>query len=618
MGGSTERQSYQLAARSQRAPTDSWIERRSGTLGAMRKAIFGAVLAATMAGSGAAAAFCGFYVGGADAKLFNDATQVVMMREGTRTVLSMQNSYKGPPQNFAMVVPVPVVLQKENVKTLPMNIFARVDQMTAPRLVEYWEQDPCRQEPPESPMRKMSRAAAVPMAPSGGARAADLGVTVEAQFTVGEYEIVILSALDASGLETWLRRESYTIPDGAEPYLRPYVVAGSKFFVAKVDVKKVKFDGGVAALSPLRFHYDTDTFSLPVRLGLMNSAGTQDLIVNVFAKGQRYEVANYPNVTVPTNFDVQEAARGQFGTFYASLFDRTLAKVPKAVVTEYSWDASTCDPCPSPPLTPSDLATLGADVLPSSQPAADDGPIAPARSPQARPSGGRPPRPMGRPRWSPSGFVVTRLHARYSKEALGEDLVFRAAPPIAGGREQRSGPNGALEHGAASSGVNNFQGRYAIRHPWKGPIACKDPRRGIWGGPPGGGQPRPTPAVNLAFAPRGKVQLATFVKGALPEVVALPGTPTLLGSPVVPVPPSPAASTEPAASASASSSSGPSSTPMATPPEADAGPSLPTAPPQAHSCGCDVPGAATSLASGGGLAVLGLMLTAWRRRRRAP
>src|SRR5262245_47294680 len=90
-----------------------------------------------------AAAFCGFYVGGADGKLFNNATMVVLMREGTRTVLSMQNNYQGPPENFAMVVPVPVVLQKDNVKTLDRAVFDRVDTLDAPRLVEYWEQDPC-------------------------------------------------------------------------------------------------------------------------------------------------------------------------------------------------------------------------------------------------------------------------------------------------------------------------------------------------------------------------------------------------------------------------------------------------------------------------------------------
>ncbi|MEZ4403504.1 MAG: DUF2330 domain-containing protein [Kofleriaceae bacterium] len=51
-----------------------------------------------------------------------------------------------------------------------------------------------------------------------------------------------------------------------------------KFFVAKVDPAKVAFKDGRAALSPLRFHYDSDEFALPIRLGLANSSGTQDLI----------------------------------------------------------------------------------------------------------------------------------------------------------------------------------------------------------------------------------------------------------------------------------------------------------------------------------------------------
>src|SRR5579863_8446732 len=108
---------------------------------AVPAAVLGAVAAGqTLMGAPDARAFCGFYVSGADARLTNNATQVVLMREGTRTVLSMQNGYQGPPQNFAMVVPVPVVLQKENVKTLAREVFDRVDQLSAPRLVEYWEQ----------------------------------------------------------------------------------------------------------------------------------------------------------------------------------------------------------------------------------------------------------------------------------------------------------------------------------------------------------------------------------------------------------------------------------------------------------------------------------------------
>src|SRR5437660_12320274 len=96
-------------------------------------------------GAGAAAwAFCGFFVSGADAQLVNNASQVVLMRKGNRTVMTMSNNYQGPTEDFAMVVPVPVVLHKEDVKTLEPNVFEHIDRLSAPRLVEYWEQDPCQ------------------------------------------------------------------------------------------------------------------------------------------------------------------------------------------------------------------------------------------------------------------------------------------------------------------------------------------------------------------------------------------------------------------------------------------------------------------------------------------
>jgi hypothetical protein len=494
-------------------------------------------------------AFCGFYVGGAGAKLFNDATVVVLMREGTRTVLSMQNAYKGPPEKFAMVVPVPVVLQEENVKTLPRDLFDKVDQLAAPRLVEYWEQDPCAQEVEYKGGGGMRKAMAPAPAAARAEEAADLGVKIEAQFTVGEYQVVVLSAKDSGGLEEWLHREQYTIPDGAAPYFKPYVAAGSKFFVARVDINKVKMEDGVAVLSPLRFYYDSETFSLPVRLGLINSSGTQDLIVHVLARGKRYEVANYPNVTIPTNLDVSEAAKTEFPTFYTTLFDRTLEKHAKAVVTEYSWDSSSCDPCPGPALTPNDLATLGADVLPGADGEPPPPPIAPTPVPvpapqptlppkggpgTKSPTGALPPSPpsnpappsmarsMPRPRrfFGGGGFTITRLHARYTKESLGEDLVFKEAPAIMGGREVM-GPGGKLETGAKPSGyMNNFQARYAVRHPWTGPIDCKEPRRGVWGGPPGGGsQPTIKAAQRIGLAPRVvKADLASFVKSDVPEI----------------------------------------------------------------------------------------------------
>jgi MYXO-CTERM domain-containing protein len=204
-------------------------------------------------------------------------------------------------------------------------------------------------------------------------------------------------------------------------------------------------------------------------------------------------VANYENFAIPTNIRVNETVKANFGTFYASLFDKVLAKHPRAVITEYSWNAGSCDPCPEPPLNVGDLATLGVDALPGYEGAKEAPPeIA-------------------------NAFTLTRLHTRYDSNALGEDLVFRAAPGIAGGNGVPDA-EGRMTRGAQPSGYSNsFQGRYVMLHPWEGPIECKEPRRGNWGGPVKQIAASPMMvATNTAFAPRG-AQLASFLQTNEPE-----------------------------------------------------------------------------------------------------
>jgi hypothetical protein len=208
----------------------------------------------------------------------------------------------------------------------------------------------------------------------------------------------------------------------------------------------VKFEGGVAVLAPLRFHYDSDKFELPVRLGLVNSSGSQDLIVHVIARG-RYEVANRPSVTIPTNLDVKASVQPVFGAFYADLVERTFKKNPTAAITEFAWQGAlpppqsmvesgiygvTCDPCPPPHPMDDPLARfLGADVLPGIKTDAQVAKFA-------------------------AETTITRLHLRYTKESLTDDLVFKQVEPIHGGIP------GVKATEAAKT--NRFQGRYVI---WK-------------------------------------------------------------------------------------------------------------------------------------------------------
>jgi len=451
-------------------------------------------------------AFCGFYVAGSDAQLVSDATQVVLMRYGTTTIQSMQNNYDGPPEDFAMVVPVPQVLQKQNVKTLPKGAFDTIDTLTSPRLVEYWEQNPCPQyherdyEDEAMPMQTSE---------SGGLKmrsksAPPPKVKVEAKFSVAEYDIVILSATESTALDRWLRQNGYKIPDGADAYLAPYVSSGMYFFVAKVDVDKVeRAAGGRAVLSPIRFHYENDAFFLPVRLGMINSAGKQDLVVYILAQQFRFEVANRPNAFIPTNLEVKNEVRGQFPTFFDGIFAATIEKHPGAVMTEYSWGSSKCDPCPGPTLSQEDILTFGGNVISEE---------------------------MGAFNW-----VVTRLHARYGADDIGEDLVFEKAAPIAGGREVRD-HTGALEQGVIDDSFNNFQARYIIRHEWAGPVECANPQFGIWGGPPNGGSVgvMGAPSANTrGEAPSTNVEIdyAKLVKDAVPDASVVPARDVALPRP---------------------------------------------------------------------------------------
>jgi hypothetical protein len=339
---------------------------------------------------------------------------------------------------------VPVILKKENVTTLPKTVFARVDTLASPRLVEDYEPGVCPPIPPPTPSMasRMEGGAGAPPP------ARDLGVKVEAKFEVGEYEIVILSAKDALGLDIWLKEEKYKIPKGADALLKPYVQNNWKFFVARVNAKKVTFENGQAVLSPLRFHYDSEKFELPVRLGLANSGGTQDLIVHVIAK-QRYELANAKNTMMPTNIQLTESAMPVFGGIYAELMDRTFKANPGAAITEFAWKGAvppptvmvgggiyhvTCDPC-SPPVPVDDpLARyLGADVLPGVKTDEDVAKFAFAST-------------------------LTRIHLRYTKDSLTDDLVFKAVEPIAGGIPEVEKTGLAKE--------NRFQGRYIVTHPF--------------------------------------------------------------------------------------------------------------------------------------------------------
>ncbi|MBI3289411.1 MAG: DUF2330 domain-containing protein [Elusimicrobia bacterium] len=380
--------------------------------------------------------FCGFYVAKADSSLYNKASQVVIARNGDRTALTMANDYKGDPKEFALVVPVPVVLHKNDVKVVDPELISHLDAYSAPRLVEYFDADPCI----PTPRYKMFGVAAVrggsEVSRSSKQTAKALGVTIEEKFTAGEYDILILSAQESAGLETWLTQEGYRLPKNASTALGPYIKLKLKFFVAKVNLKE-KEKSGFAKLRPLQFAFKDPHFMLPLRLGMLNADGPQDLMVYAITKVGRVESTNYRTVDVPTDREIPTYVRGEFARVYPALFERAWNRQDRrSVLTEYTWDLNWCDPCAAEPPTREELEKLGVNWF------ADEagGASAPSFMPRGRTWGG-----------GPLQARITRMHVRYEPATWPEDLVFQE-----------------------TTDRRNFQARYILRHRWQGKPSCQE------------------------------------------------------------------------------------------------------------------------------------------------
>src|SRR6202000_3312071 len=220
-----------------------------------------------------------------------------------------------------------------------------LDAYSAPRLVEYFDGDPC-----QMVMYDMVATAGAPSrGHSDGGKS--LGVTIEEQFSVGEYDILILSAKESDGLETWLKENDYKIPQGASKVLGSYIKQNVKFFVAKVNLARHEAEG-FSYLRPLRVEFKTPKFMLPIRLGTVNANGPQELFIYTLTRKGRVETTNYRTVKLPSNLEVPLFVRDDFPRFYRDLFTRAVNREDMSVLfTEYSWDMGWCDPCAADPLT---------------------------------------------------------------------------------------------------------------------------------------------------------------------------------------------------------------------------------------------------------------------------
>jgi len=453
----------------------------------------------------------GFFASKQEGPVKSYTTQVVVMKKGNTTAVSVMPDYEGPLEGFAVVLVVPGDVVADHVSTLKREFIDRVDALSAPRFHEFWEQDPCDPGPPQQEWERSLKVEGGGFlgggSPTGGKKVAkELFLDVQAKQKEGEYKVSVLDANQSA--VSWLASKGYKAPSGADAALKPYTASGMKVLIAEVDPKRIELVGGDRAqLSPIRYYTEQPFDTIVAKPGILDSPGKQELFIYVIDPEQRYETKNYKTIFPPTNVAVDFEVKERMGEFYAGLHDIILDKFPKSFLAEYAWPADSCgQPCPTEPLLIHELLSLGADVFEKSVPEAERNPKPPEltkEEKEARKNELKDLKPKERKErvkqmdeerttvlvrkglLERNKYVLSRLHYRYDGATLPEDpKIGPAASGATGGVALPEGPKMQIQTEVKATPASRLQVRYNNFHPWVPVIHCDHPDRGKWGKSP--------------------------------------------------------------------------------------------------------------------------------------
>ncbi len=450
------------------------------------------------------------------------STQITLMQKDGISVVTVLPDYQGPLSPFALIIPVPSDVTKTRVNALKRAYTDRVALVSAPRFAEFWEMDPCSSEKRMQDWerdRKANDATAflgtMKTDPSKKV-AKEMLLDVEAQKKKGEYVNTLVGS--AAEVKKWLEGKDYKLPPGADKSFSEYEELGYKFLVMDVDSNLMELVGSDrASLSPIRFWTKEEVTTLPTRFGLPSAAKEQELQIFTMIPGQRMQVTNYETKAIPTNLSVvteyiesekkKYNLKEKIGEFYTALHDSFAEKNPNTFLLEYAWPTEDCGkPCPSEPLFPDELLSLGADVFeatlskdvtrPAPPEATDEekgkleGLQMAAKSPKQKRDikkqweADRQELAARKALLERNKYILTRLHYRYSSAQMPKDVELGSGAAVTGGVALPEGEFGEADTSVQPADENHFQSRYNGLFPNIKVIKCDDPKPHRWGKSP--------------------------------------------------------------------------------------------------------------------------------------
>ncbi len=320
---------------------------------------------------------CPTVVTGSAQSLTYDVARTAVLRQGTRTTFTVSVNPSGEAQDFALVMPVPALLAETDIAVLDATTFENLEAYTGPLTMF------------DAGCGSSTATGDVDWDADGGDGDPTGDVQVEAEYLVGDYAISILSANDSQALFTWLDDNGYHLADATIPVLQDYIDQQMYFLAAEVSPEATLADG--SALPPLQVGYDSDAFTIPIRLAAKNSPGQQDMLIHAITDPGtgRVGISNYPEFTIEDKCIWGDPAVDDFGDFYESHFAAHWEDNGRAAWTlEWAGTQGSCSPCSGTSLTLDDLNALGFQGVPVGDP------------------------------------YLTRLHVRYTDITADQDLML--------------------------------------------------------------------------------------------------------------------------------------------------------------------------------------------------
>ena len=462
-----------------------------------------------------AVALPGIYVGKDSQSRIAHTTHMVLLLGPGISVVTIVADYEGPLEPFALLLPVPSDVGLSRLSTIKRRFVSRLEQLSAPRLHTFYEQDPCWKGPVEQQWDERIAAKgrgflAPPVMPPVDDHyvvSNEISRPIRPVFKGAEsefsYHVLVQPTL--SVVRAWLERNGYRVEADPLEGLKRHL-SGANLVIAEVRVGRAELLGPRRLqLGGIRYWTRQPVTTIGSTLGRFNGHNEQDLFVYVLHREHRFEAKNYENVILPTNVGVKLEARRRLGAVYNALFDVGRSRTPLAMMQEFVWSTQGCGlPCPNAPLDLGELMSLGADVVegetvtaaernrkPPPEMAAEKAKleqelagVSPEQARRMRQDHDQIRRELffRRALAARHVYVLSRLHARYEASSLPRDFEIGPADhAIEGGVGVPVGPAGVLPMDARPAAQSRLQMRFVATRAWSGPVACSDPARWRWG-----------------------------------------------------------------------------------------------------------------------------------------